>query len=182
MSEFQPEPLITLLTMEDVHKALSKSKDAPFGLRGLDRYKIKSRWLIELIDEIVSTGSYPYNATVKRLAESRLGFPPKRDSEHSNENDTLSLLIYNAQSYRRSDRLRTQGFEPFTEEVLERAFSLGRLLELESDVRQEVPPFKVRRIGGKLYAMRPKKRKYYLRPEGQPIRLIAETSAIVNLP
>ena len=83
MSQFEPEPLITLLTMEEVHKALSESKDAPFGLVGLDRYKIKSLWLIELIDEIVSTGSYPYNATVKRLAESRLGFPPKRDAAQS---------------------------------------------------------------------------------------------------
>lgn len=100
MPEFMPEPCLTLETKEDVIAALADTswKDQPYPYE----YRVKSVWLIGLIEEIIATtGRYfAYNSEVKRLAEQRLGYPAQNDAYYSKENNPLSTLIYNAQCYR----------------------------------------------------------------------------------
>jgi hypothetical protein len=174
MAEFMNEPVVTLLTQEDVREAMLHQRKECCGYKGSDIYRIKSAWLISLIEEIVATGQFPYNADIKKLAEQRLGLPAKPEAEYSQEGDVLSLLIYNAQNYRRSDKLIADGYQPFTPELLQRAHEEGRTLELFSTGLMGSSVFKlnVRKIGNELYAMRPKKRKEYIPPRGQPVRLV----------
>lgn len=176
MSEFENPPIRILETMEDVRAAIAEAPDRGHicGLKGLDAYRIKSVWLVSLIDEIVAGGKYPYNADVKKLAEQRLGFPPKTYAQYSQEGDALSTLVYNAQKFRRSDNFERQGYEPFTEEVLERAHRTGQAIEFYASgiMGDSIHRLNVRQIGERLYAMKPKKRKMYVPPQGQPVRLV----------
>jgi hypothetical protein len=172
MAEFMPEPSLVLETADDLRAALADTawmhREYPYS------WRVKSVWLIGLIDEIVAADrerDFAYNLDVQRQAEARLGIPPM------DENDSpLSRLVYNAQQYRRSDRLRAEGFEPFTDDLVARAWRSTRAIELQGEnmlggtVRARLA---VRQIAGKLYAMPPKARKRYFRPSGQPARLRA---------
>lgn len=175
MSEFMNDPVVTLATQDDLREAIKQPRNACCGCTSMFIYRIKSLWLISLIDEIAASGEYPYNATVKKLAEERLGMPPKSHSEYAREGDTLSLLIYNAQGYRRSDQLINAGYVPFSREILESAYQAGQQLELFSEglMGSSKILLNVRKIGDELYAMRPKKRKSHIPPHGQPVRLVA---------
>lgn len=175
MAEFKNAPVATLATMDEVREAMTMPRKSCCGFTGLDIYRIKSTWLVGLIDEIAASGEFPYNATVKKLAEERLGLPPKSDAEYAHEGDVLSLLIYNAQCYRSSDRLVAHGYEPFTADVLKRAYAEKKGLEMYSSglMGSSVIRLNVRKIGDELYAMRPKKRRMYVGVQGQPVRLVA---------
>ena len=120
MSEFMPEPTQILETMEDVRKYIANPRKNDF--------KIKSLWLIEVIGEIANTGKFPYNADVLLLAEEKLGLPKKTYAEASKEGTPLSMLVYNAQRFRRSDKLKADGYVPCTQEFLERVGKGGRIV------------------------------------------------------
>ncbi len=175
MSYFMSTPSKMLATMEDVRAAIQdpalKTRSA-----GLDAYSIKSDWLISLIDEIVaqSKDRFAYNAQVKRLAAERLGLPGCTEEYYHSEGDALSLLVYNAQNYRRSDELRKQGFEPMTPALIERAFAGSQKIEVLNDnvFGSSALQLTVKKVGEKLYAMPPRKRKQYIQPIGQPAKLI----------
>jgi hypothetical protein len=143
---------------------MEQPRKGAFGLSGLQQFSVKSIWLITLIDEIEESGRYPYNAVVKRLAEQRMGLPPKTDTEYAREGDVLSLLIYNAQCYRRSDKMKADGLFPFTEEVKRQAFEQKRTILCGSK------KLKVREISGVLYAMQPRMRRQYTPAMGQPVK------------
>lgn len=170
MGYFMESPLQVLPDMEDVRKFIALPRP-----NGCDSFRIKSVWIVGLIDEISARGEYPYNATVKRLAMDRLGMPRVSDAEYAREGDALSLLVYNAQCFRRSDMLRADGFKPFTDELLTEAGAGGRIELLGSNMLggQARSILKVRDLGGKLYAMPPKARNRYLSPSGQPGRVVA---------
>lgn len=170
---FKDEPVKVLDSMEDVRQALSEPHNKLFGFSGLECYRIKSLWLISVIDEIAASGQYPYNATVKKLAEEKLGLPPKTEVEYSREGDTLSLLIYNAQGYRHSDRLKTDGYHPFTRELLLKAFETGQQIEIFSDgiMGSSVRTLTPKQFNGGTYAMLPRSRTKYIMPIGQPARI-----------
>jgi hypothetical protein len=194
---FMKEPVLTLETMEDVRNAIADpNREVICGFKGLDIYRIKSLWLISLIDElsaakkakpkepeipgvtIITLGGDDliYNADIKRLAEKRLGFPEKPDAAYSQEQNSLSTLIYNAQNYRRSDRLIAEGYEPFTAELRQKAFETGKQIEMfgENMLGGSVTArLKVKQVDGALYAMLPKKRNRHYAPQGQPVRLVA---------
>ena len=165
------EPLATLATMEDVRAVLELPRKRLLGVE--NEFRIRSEWLIALIDEIAASGEYPYNATVKRMAADRLGIPRQSDDWYAREGDVLSLLIYNAQCFRSSDKYRRDGFRPFDSSVLDEAGD-GGSLEILSDglMGSNVVPVKVRSVNGKLYAMRAKMRKSYIAPFGQPVRIV----------
>jgi hypothetical protein len=175
MPEFMPEPCLTLETKEDVIAALADTswKDQPYPYE----YRVKSVWLISLIEEIIATtGRYfAYNSEVKRLAEQRLGYPAQNDAYYSKENNPLSTLIYNAQCYQRSDKLRAAGYQPMTQALIEEAFAKAAKIEIISDSLLGGPRpvvLNAREIGGKVYAMQPRKRKYHIAPGGQPAKII----------
>lgn len=164
MAEIMQEPMLTLATMEEVRAAIDTNARKVWD--STLRWRVKSLWLIGLIDEVVASGEYPYNATIKKLAEQRLGLPPKLEREYSQEGDTLSLLIYNAQGYRRSDRLVAQGYRPCSQEMIEEAHRTGRKLELPGGTL-----LTVREVEGKLYAFKPRMRRYAVAVQGNPARL-----------
>lgn len=167
MSEFM-EPIMILRTMEDVRRTIAEPKAEYIKqFPGMGQFRIRSAWLVELIGEIETGGEYPYNATVKRLAEQRLGFAPKSDAEYSREGDTLSLLIYNAQCFRRSDKLKSAGYQPFTSELLQRAFKDGRKIETAGG-----SVLKPREVSGNVLAMKLRSRKLHIPPIGQAVRIM----------
>lgn len=170
MAEIKEPPVAILETIEDVRAIMHQDPNRLMGFTGLDTFKIKSLWLISIINEILASGQrdFAYNADVKKLAEQHLGLPSKNDAEYSREGDALSRLIYNAQCYRRSDALLAEGYQPFTDEFLLRAFRLKQFIQF-SGIRQI---YKVRLIGGKLYAQEPRKRKYAMAVMEQPARLV----------
>ena len=169
MSEFKPDPVLTLETMEDVRKWL----DNPVGWSGIidgimDKWRIKSLWIISLIDEIESSGHYPYNAEVKWLAEERLGLPSGRPARDVREGTSLSLLVYNAQCYRRSDNLKAMGFLPGDEHMLQLAYQTD--CKIETCNRMLLT---VKKINDTLYAMPPRKRKWAVNITGVPVRIVS---------
>lgn len=170
MSEFMPEPSLTLETQADLAAVLATMPEAE--IRSC-RQRIKSVWLIGLIDEIAASGQYPYNATVNKLACERLGLPTA-DSNH--EGTALSWLVYNAQNFRRSDQLIAAGFTPFTPAMLNEAYTIGAKIETVSNT---LTP---KEIDGKLYAMLPKKRKRYIPTSGQPAKIVAGKRASKKSP
>jgi hypothetical protein len=159
MSDFKPEPVLHLVTMEDTRRALIE----PSWYADRDsRWNVKSDWIISLIDEIEQAGSYPYNADVQRLAESRLGVDPSPDS-----GNPLSTLVYNAQCYRRSDQYRAQGFAPLTQAMIDAA-GAGANIETQGGT------YNVREVNGQLHLMKPRARVYRVSVIGQPARIVTK--------
>lgn len=168
MAEFKENPVLILEDLEAVRE-FATGPDRRKGA-GMDAYRIKSLWLISLIDEHVASGHYPYNSCIKKLAEQRMGFPPKPEAEYSREGDNLSLLIYNAQCYRRSDQLHADGFIPLTTELIER-LGEGSKLELQGGT-----VLTIKSKHGRLYAMKPHARNYCVLPHGDPVRIVLDKS------
>ena len=134
--------------IEGVREALSntswKDKKHPFC------YKVKSDWLIALVDEIIrgKGKGFAYNVDVRILAEERLGgFPKRTQAEYSQEGTPLSTLIYNAQCFRRSDDLLTQGYVPVSQEMVDQAFAAGGKIQTPGQL------YNVRKVNGKCYAI-----------------------------
>ena len=177
MSEFSSEPIKTLDQKETL-EVLAGNGDE-FWNRGLDKYRVKSQWLCDLLDQREATEGFQYNAPFQRWFEKEFQVGP------FNENSSvLSLLIYTAQRFRRHDKLVREGWRPGCEALLREAFEAKKDLEIYLEpifniiVNSEkqssdpgVSSLKVREIGGKLYAMRPKKRKFAVNIEGKPVRL-----------
>jgi len=136
-----------------------------------ERLHTASDVVVEEIDRIVAAGRYPYNRDVQCAVEARLNIPHQADNGSS-----LSGVVYASQNYRDYQRLAAQGFEPFTPELLQRAYDGGVEIEilsenalgLSSSVR--LTP---RRIDGKLYAMKPRARNRHVPPNWQPAKLVA---------
>ena len=190
MSEFMPEPSIVLPDMEAVRQVCAANmRDSAAWIVGRTAWQVKSLWIIGLIDEIIAEkkarakpirennsgiivislfgdDAFAYNSEVKKLAEQRLGFPPKPEAEYSREGDTLSLLVYNAQGYRRSDQLRADGFVPLEQSLIN---SLGVGGKFRDKGGNE---YTVRDVQGTLYAMQPRKKKYAASPQGQPVKVV----------
>ncbi len=170
--EFMAEPVKTLETMEDVRAWIN---GPVIELDWHEKYRVRSNWLVSIIDEVTASGEFPYNSAIKRIAEERLGFPKKPDEYYANEGSPLSLLIYNAQRFRGSDNLRESGFEPLTQDLIDRALREEKSIEISGHnmiggaVTQK---FKVRTIQGKNYLMEPRKRKYCVPPKCQPAKLV----------
>ena len=169
MPNFMPEPSLTLDTIEDVRAALA-NPDEWYEMPFPRSWRVKSQWLIGLIDEYAATGKFPYNAEVQRLAEARLGIPRQDDN-----GSALSRLVYNAQRFRRSDQLRADGYAPLTQAMIEEVFARRAHIELmaESVLGNPAPTLlNVREIDGGRYAMLPRKRKWAVKPDGQPAKIV----------
>lgn len=167
MSYFMPAPKIVLKTMEDVKSAIALDREDYGDLR----YGVRSDWLVSIIKEVKASGEFPYNAVIKKAASEELGLPV---SDYSNEGDMLSLLIYNAQQYARSDACCEAGYEPLTQALIERAFHSKMKIECLGDsvLGQNRSTFTPRNVKGVIRAMLPKSRKYHTPPQGQPARLV----------
>lgn len=133
-----------------------------------DRYRTKSPMLCAFMDELEKDG-FVYNTAALRAFEKAHNLPAQ-----SENGSALSLLVYTSQQYRRHDQLVRDGWTPGSPEMMQEAFIRGMGIKvcgsnmLGSNV-EEV--FNVRDIGGKLYVMRPHKRKYGIKIDGMPCKL-----------
>ena len=143
---------------------------------------VKSLWINDLIREIRASGKYPYNRDVYFLAEDRLGLA-HTDPDTPAKRQTLSWLVYYAQTYCRIDDLKALGYQPLTQELVDQAYREGKKVEIHLGepyiVVAGVEPkttaiCKVVKVDGACYAIpahaRGRYRKYYP-PQGQPARL-----------
>ena len=164
MGEFADDPTLILHDADELRAALSAPDTVP-----RDCWTVKSLWMIDLINEYAET-AFPYNSAVQELAEQRLGIEPQPRS-----GSVMSRVVYCAQRYRDSDRLRAEGFVPFTVAALEEAHAAGCRIELRVAAMYGPPrvqQLRPRVVNGKLRAMLPRCRSRYVLPMGEPVRLV----------
>jgi hypothetical protein len=140
------------------------------GLTRDDRWTTYSRWIGAVIGEIAAT-KYPYNDTVQREVEKRLGIARQPDDQ-----STLSILVYNAQGYSRDERQRTEGWSELSEAMIDTALAQDCKVEvLMESIMGNVAKVLTPRRGadgvGRLF--KPRCRAQSLRVSGQPARLCA---------
>lgn len=163
--DFMPHPYAYVDGPEGV-LALLEDQDQLDALVYPRGWLVKCDWLCDLIGEIEASGDYPYNHVVKRLARERLGLPALSERENDNESDALSRLIYNARVFRHSDQHVDGGYEPLTDELVQRAYDEKRVIEFQDGRR-----CRVRDVDGKLYVFAPRKRRWAVAVQNQAVKL-----------
>jgi hypothetical protein len=104
MSEFQPEPFLTLdqpATLALLAQGIEALPDS------LANYPVKSTWLCTLLNEREKVDGYQYNTKFQAWLEHQFSVGPSHEN-----NSVLSILIYNAQRYRRHDAMIEDGWSP----------------------------------------------------------------------
>jgi hypothetical protein len=141
---------------------------------------VKSLWINNLIREIRASGKYPYNRDVYFLAEDRLGLP-RTDPDTPDKRKTLSWLVYYAQTYTRVDDLKALGYQPLTQELVDRAYREGKKVEIHlgepyivvaGAEPKTTATYAVRQMSGVCYVVPPRTRNKCIPPQGQPAKLV----------
>lgn len=184
MSYFMPAPKLNLETTQELLDLLNSGK-YPEGFTAMDTFEIRSTYIVEAIKDVMKRENRDmvYNTEVTALVRERLGLESLPKEISADEGSMLSRLVYNAQCYRRSEEYVAEGYEPFTEELVAKAFALGKKIDVRSEsiftivvngVKQipEKSFLTVRMIEGKLYSFRPRKRNKYVIADGRPARLV----------
>lgn len=123
MSELKDSPLQVLDRLQTLQLVASGSLP-----NGLDKYRIKSTWLCDELNRKEAAEGFQYNAQFQRYIEEAEGIGPFGEN-----GTTLSVLIYNAQGYRRSDSLKAEGFSYLTADLIDKAIQQGAKVEVKSD-------------------------------------------------
>lgn len=170
---FMPTPSLHLKDENDLRAALDNPEymDWPYPRK----WHVRSDFIIGIIDEIAMEGKYPYNIDVQRRTEARLEIGQQNDNQ-----SPLSVLVYNAQKFRHSDERIKAGYEPLSQELLDRAGE-GAQIEVQGETiigGMCTVLYNVRKIGEKLYAMQPRKRKYALSILGQPAKIVNRSALL----
>jgi hypothetical protein len=168
MSDFMPEPSWLLPDKDTTILAIREPQwmtwDFPRG------WLVKSAWLCDELNHYEATIGYPYNARVQHWIEKKEGWEPFEEN-----GSPLSRLIYNAQRFRKSDRLRTDGWVPGSQAVLADAHAIASRIQVLCDSvigGSSITECWVKLIGDRYYAMPPNHRTRGLEVSGQPIRLL----------
>ena len=90
----------------------------------VDKWRIKSTWICDTLNEYEKDG-YVYNAIALRRIEKENNLPA-----HDENGSILSILIYNAQQYRREDKYKADGFVPLTPDIVQTAMREKRMVEV----------------------------------------------------
>jgi hypothetical protein len=171
MSDFQPTPSLIL----DQEQTLALLGQPESSLPDdLNKYRIKSTWLCSLLNERERLAGFQYNAQFQAWFEQQFQI-----GSMTEKNSMLSLLIYNAQCYRRHDALIDAGWRPGEPAILEKAFKHGRKLEyLGENIigGSTITTLTVREVHRQLYAFPPRKRNP-ISIIGEPVRLLAAVPA-----
>lgn len=176
MSEFQPEPFLYLdqpATLALLAQGIEALPDS------LAKYRVKSTWLCTLMNERAKVDGYQYNSKFQAWFERQFQLGPFNEN-----NSVLSILIYNAQRYRRHDAMIEDGWTPCTPESLQQAFEQGRKLEcLGENIigGSTIGTLNIREVNGRLYAFPPRKRNP-VDVTGQPVRIPRKTIATPEAP
>jgi hypothetical protein len=121
MSDFQPTPVLVLDQEETLAMIDLQESSLPDDL---NKFRIKSTWLCSQLNERERIAGFQYNAQFQAWFEQQLQI-----GSITEKNSMLSLLIYNAQCYRRHDALVDATWTPGEPSILEKAFKHGRKLE-----------------------------------------------------
>jgi len=171
MSDFQPKPVLIL----DQEQTLAMIDLPETSLPDdLNKFRIKSTWLCALLNERERTAGFQYNAQFQAWFEQQFQI-----GSVTEKNSMLSLLIYNAQCYRRHDALIEAGWAPGEPAILEKAFKHGRKLEYLGETiigGSAITTLTIREVHRQLYAFPPRKR-HPTSIIGQPVRLPAAIPA-----
>ncbi len=165
MSYFQHEPVAV---WNEAQTLAALNDPASFPKR-LDKWLVKSQWLCDLLNEKEKAEGFQYNISFQRWFEKTYNVGPFDEN-----GSVLSLLVYNAQKYRRHDALIKEGWREGTDEVLREALTRKRPIEYRADSLfggVSILKLNVREINGRLYAMKPRARTYGVSVLGQPIRI-----------
>jgi hypothetical protein len=171
MSDFQPTPVL-ILDQEQTLVLLGQPESSLPD--NLDKFRIKSTWLCALLNERERVAGFQYNAQFEQWFEQQF-----QVGSITEKNSMLSLLVYNAQCYRRHDALIEAGWTPGEPAMLEKAFKRGRKLEYLAETiigGSAVTTLTVREVHRQLYAFRPRKRNP-ISIIGQPVRIPAAVPA-----
>lgn len=182
MSYFKPAPQLNLDTTQELIDLL-RAGTYPDGV---DTFSIRSTYIVEAIKDVMKRENrdMAYNTEVVALVRERLVLEGLPKETVADEGSMLSRLVYNAQCYRRSEENVAEGYEPFTEELVQRAFEQGKKIDVKSDLgiaiivngEPYVAPksyLTVRKIADKLYSFRPRMRNKYVIPDGRPAKLVS---------
>jgi hypothetical protein len=171
MSDFQPTPVLTLDQEQTLVLLGQPESSLPDDL---NKFRIKSTWLCSLLNERERVAGFQYNAQFEQWFEQQF-----QVGSITEKNSMLSLLVYNAQCYRRHDALIEAGWTPGERAILERAYKRGRKLEYLSETiigGSAVTTLTVREVHRQLYAFPPRKRNP-ISIIGQPVRIPAAVPA-----
>ena len=139
------------------------------------RYRVKSQVLCDAMDAKEKAEGFQYNREFMRWFEKEHGLP-----EHAESGSALSILVYNAQAYRRSDALFEEGFAPLTQTMIDEAARKAAAIELRGENMlggNARRVYRVRAVGGQFRAMLPRSRKRCLSPNGAPARIVSTGAA-----
>ena len=172
--KFNVQPSLVIDTREDLITFLSDYSVTQLSYP--DRYNIRSNYVVETLHRLAleNGGAWKtvYNAQAKKaLSLDLLGIELDNEAAHR-EGDMLSLMIYNAQDFRRADMLRDLGFVLGTEDLMNQALA-GKMLIETAGGAIGTP----REIKGAIYAMAPRSRTKHYPVIGQPVRLITKAQA-----
>jgi hypothetical protein len=121
-------PVIRVLDKEQTLAAIQHGNDRAAAFPDLDTFKhwnIKSQWFCDLLDEREKVDGSQYNAGFLRWFEKENNVGP------FDENDSVaSMLIYNAQRYRRIDKAIREGWKPLTPELVQEAIDRKAKIEM----------------------------------------------------
>ncbi len=167
MSHFEPEPSLLLPDKQTTLDALNNPEwmewKYPLG------WHVKSQWLCDQLNHYETTIGYPYNSAVQRWIEKNESIGPFDEN-----GSPLSRLIYIAQKYLHSDRLRADGWVSGSPAILTEALQLKKPIEILKDSifgGEHITKLTVREVKGELYPFAPKKRKYAVSIGGEPVRI-----------
>lgn len=156
------EPPFVLETEQDVLDAIEHPE-----LWDSDKWNTKSIWLCNLVSRMKAeekNRDFVYNADVWHEARKLLGLPFMVEQQ----NTPLSWMIYSAQRYVRSDKLKADGYELFTPELLERAHQQGHKVLCNG---KKCTP---KKVGDKWYAFPPRARSRAFGPDNSSAVKVCE--------
>ena len=132
-------------------------------------WEVKSDFIIDVIDQMEKENRDTSNVFVQRQVEKALDIEQQDDN-----NSSLARLVYNAQSFYRSEQLILKGYQPLTDELLCYVGNGGQIA-MEGDLVFPITHdyvLNVREIQGKIYAIPPRKRRFAVSIKGQPVKII----------
>lgn len=171
MARLMPEPTITFFSKQETIQALFNPE---WKNRIETSLNVKSIWLCQQMDEYEKTVGFPYNASFQSWIEKK-----ENIGSIATGGSPLSTLIYYAQLYRESDRLREEGWVPPRAELLNEAIAQNKKIEvlLESVFGDRIQLCRIVLVNGTYYAIPPKKRTRGYVLYGNPIRFPKDNAA-----
>lgn len=133
---------------------------------------VPSDFIIDVIGDVAKSG-YPYNSTVQREVERRLGIPPQNDN-----GSPLSGMVYASQGVRHKRARDAQGWLSADDDTVRRLWFQGPAVEWlrEGIMGESAKPMVLRKVSDGFGMFEPKARTRFIRP--RPDHLIRPAKAV----